>query len=79
MESFYNNLTTMGLIGGVIVFFIIIITFALYLLPTIIASTRHKHQFLAICLINIFAGWTFVGWLVALIWAAMREQSDNTG
>ena len=77
MGRFYNNLTTLGLIGVVIVFFIIIIALALYLLPTIIAAARHKNQFLAICLINIFAGWTFVGWLAALIWAAIKEQSDN--
>ena len=61
-------------------FFILVIValFLLYLLPTIFAMTRRKIQFLAIFLLNVFAGWTGIGWLAALIWAAIKEKSDGT-
>ena len=42
---------------------------ALYFLPTIIASGRHLHERTSIALLNFFLGWTFIGWIVALIWA----------
>jgi len=41
----------------------------LYFLPAIIAAVRHTHNSTAILLINIFLGWTFVGWVVALVMA----------
>jgi hypothetical protein len=48
------------------VFFFLI---ALYLLPTIVASARHLHCRTEIVLLNVFLGWTFIGWVAALIWA----------
>ena len=42
---------------------------ALYFLPTIIASGRHLPERGAIAMINLFLGWTCIGWVVALIWA----------
>lgn len=41
----------------------------LYLLPTGIASHRRHRNMTPIMLVNVFAGWTGVGWLVALIWS----------
>lgn len=41
----------------------------LYLLPTGIASHRRHRNMTPIMLVNIFLGWTVVGWLVALIWS----------
>ncbi len=55
-----------GSVFGIIGF---ILSLALYFLPTIIAIARHHRNLLAIILINVFLGWTGVGWLVALIWA----------
>ena len=46
-----------------------IVTVALYFLPTVIAVVRHHRNLVAIILVNVFLGWTGVGWLVALIWA----------
>ena len=42
---------------------------ALYFLPTLIAGSRHLPQRGAIALLNFFLGWTFIGWIVALLWA----------
>jgi hypothetical protein len=41
----------------------------LYLLPSLIASSRHLYERTPITLLNIFLGWTFIGWIIALIWA----------
>ena len=38
-------------------------------LPTVIANVRHHHNSAAIFLVNLFFGWTVVGWLIAFIWA----------
>jgi hypothetical protein len=42
---------------------------ALYFLPAIIAAARHTHNSTAILLLNLFLGWTFVGWIIALVMA----------
>jgi hypothetical protein len=47
----------------------LILLVALYFLPTIIANQRHLDSRAGIILLNLFLGWTFVGWIVALIWA----------
>ncbi len=44
--------------------------FALYFLPSIIALARSKRNLVAILLLNFFLGWTAIGWIIALIWAA---------
>ncbi|MGD0739893.1 MAG: superinfection immunity protein [Terracidiphilus sp.] len=41
----------------------------LYFLPAIIAAARHTHNSTGILLLNIFLGWTVVGWFVALLMA----------
>jgi hypothetical protein len=47
---------------------------ALYLLPTIIVIARRKKKILGPVLVNVLLGWTFIGWIVALIWACLVEE-----
>jgi hypothetical protein len=42
---------------------------ALYFLPAIIAAVRHTRNATAILLLNIFLGWTLIGWVVAFVMA----------
>jgi hypothetical protein len=42
---------------------------AFYFLPAIIAAVRHTHNATAILLLNLFLGWTGIGWFVALVMA----------
>ena len=42
---------------------------ATYLLPTLIAIARKHPDRLPLILVNIFAGWTLLGWAVCMIWA----------
>lgn len=39
----------------------------LYFLPAIIAGVRHTHNSTGILLLNLFLGWTIIGWAVALL------------
>jgi Superinfection immunity protein len=59
------------------IFIIGVIALAIYFIPTFIAFVRHKKQIVAILLINIFLGFTIVGWVGALVWAVIREESDG--
>lgn len=56
--------------------FALLLTVGGYFLPTIIAIMRKKKNTLAIFLVNLFFGMTFVGWIAALIWALMYEDKD---
>ena len=49
------------------------IPLVLYFLPTIIALARSKRDTLAIFLLNFFLGWSVIGWIVALVWAAKHD------
>lgn len=46
-----------------------IVGLIIYFLPAIIAMNRKKTNTSAILALNLFLGWTFVGWVVALVWA----------
>jgi len=47
--------------------------FIFYFLPSIVAFARSKPALLSIFLLNVFLGWTLIGWVVALIWAAKLD------
>ena len=43
----------------------------LYFLPAIIGFRKRNR--IAILVLNLFLGWTFIGWVVALVWACTRD------
>lgn len=45
-----------------------------YITPTVIAHHRGHHQRQAITLLNILLGWTFLGWVAAMVWANTAPQ-----
>ncbi len=47
--------------------------FVMYFLPSIIALARSKRDLLAIFLLNLFLGWSVIGWIVALVWALKND------
>jgi hypothetical protein len=49
-----------------------ILSLVFYFLPTIIALIRKQPNALAIFLLNFFLGWTFIGWVVCLVWAVAK-------
>jgi len=47
---------------------LLVIALIIYLIPFIVVKRDHPY-FWPIVIINVFFGWTLIGWLVALIWA----------
>ena len=48
----------------------IILLILLYFFPTIVAVLMRSHRNGgAILVLNLFLGWTLLGWVIALIWA----------
>ena len=54
-----------------------VVSFA-YFLPWAVAATRQKSNTLAIALVNFLLGWTFIGWVAALVMACMAEAPAVT-
>ena len=48
--------------------------FAVYFLPSFIAFSRAHKDRLVIFLLNLFLGWTFLGWVWALIWSLKKAD-----
>ena len=50
---------------------IIVLIFAIiiYVLPGVIASSREHKNSTAIWVLNIVLGWSFLGWIAALVWS----------
>ena len=42
---------------------------AIYFCPTGIAVRHKHHNAKAIFVLNLLLGWTFIGWIIALVWA----------
>jgi len=47
-----------------------------YLIPSFVASIRRHDYRISIYILNLFLGFTFVGWVVALVWAS-TDQSNS--
>jgi hypothetical protein len=58
-----------GFLGVIFVLIGLFVAIGLYFIPAIIAYRRNHHQRNAISVLNLVAGWTFVGWVAALVWA----------
>lgn len=52
---------------------LILILFPIYFLPCIVATVRKHRQQLAIFMVNLLLGWTFLGWVVAMVWACTAD------
>jgi len=54
-------------------FLLIVALFFIYFVPTIVAYSNNHRNVLAIFVLNLFLGYTLVGWVFALIWAVYKE------
>ena len=51
---------------------LVVLIFALYFLPTLIAFLRQHKNKLAIFLLNLLLGWTVLGWVISLVWSVVK-------
>jgi hypothetical protein len=49
-----------------------------YFIPSIIAAIRKKDNQIAIFALNLFLGWSVIGWVVALVWAVAKDKQPQT-
>ncbi|SRR6266404_2946751 len=62
--------------GGIVFAIILVPAFALiYFLPAIVGRKKRNAQ--AILVLNIFAGWMVIGWIVALVWASTKDPGGK--
>ena len=55
----------------------LLVLLACYFLPTVVAAVRGKIGAGGVFFVNLFLGWTVVGWFVAFIWACSgRTEAD---
>lgn len=47
----------------------LVLLVGLYLLPAVVAHDRDHPSTLGIAVLNVLLGWTFLGWVIALVWA----------
>lgn len=57
--------------------FVIFLALSIYFLPWAIAGSRGHHNRLAIFMLNLFLGWTALGWIIALVWACTRVRHEE--
>jgi hypothetical protein len=62
-----------GLLLSIAVPFVLL---AIYFITTIIAHRRKHRQVAAIALINLFLGWTLLGWVGALVWSVLKDKEE---
>ena len=60
----------------VIVLLIVLVIGGLYLIPTIVALMRDHPSKGGIIVLNVLLGWTLIGWVVSLAWAASSTGRD---
>ena len=46
----------------------------LYFLPSIVALKHGTRNTRAIFVLNLFFGWTFIGWVIAMVWAKTARR-----
>lgn len=58
--------------------FILIMLLIPYMIPSIIAYRRWHRSYKAIIALNILLGWTFLGWVVCLVWSLSGDTEPKT-
>ncbi len=49
----------------------------IYLTPSLISFSRKHPNAGAILTLNTFLGWTFIGWVVSLVWAMTKVEQRS--
>lgn len=69
MSGFISTIVGLG-------FIYVIICLGIYFIPSIIGFARgHKNKW-GIFILNLFLGWSILGWIVALLWSFV-DPKDN--
>ncbi len=56
---------------------VLIVGLLIYFIPCLIAGMREHKYFYFVAIINLVLGWTFLGWIAALMWAVNNDIEKN--
>jgi|SRR6185312_1958262 len=65
------------IVSGVLLMCATLVGFLIYFAPALVAHSRKKRNFSAILVLNLLTGWTFLGWVIALVWACTVDPETN--
>lgn len=54
--------------------FYTILALSIYFLPTIVGYNKNNR--VAIGVLNLFLGWTIIGWIIALVWGCCKDNKN---
>ena len=57
---------------------LVILGLAFTMIPIVVANVRNHKNTMAIVILSLFLGWTFVGWVIALVWACTSNVDTPT-
>jgi uncharacterized membrane protein YhaH (DUF805 family) len=55
-----------------------LVSLVIYFIPTIVAIIRRARNAVGVVVLNVLGGWTFVGWIIALVWSIIDKQQGNS-
>lgn len=62
---------------GFAMLFLLFLALGIYFIPTSIAMMRGSNLTAAVLVVNLFFGWTIIGWVGALVMAVLPKQKDQ--
>ena len=60
----------------------VMIGLVIYFIPCLVASRRDHRNAMPIFILNLLLGWTFIGWVTAMVWAFtdnVKPKNPNEG
>jgi Superinfection immunity protein/Short C-terminal domain len=64
----------LGMVSGGL-FILVVFAIALNFIPSIIALSKRRYNTGAIFVLNLFLGWSFIAWIVALVWSVSNKTN----
>jgi hypothetical protein len=58
-------------------FGLLVLMFFVYFAPSLIAAQQGHKNLKALFVLNLFAGWTVLGWVGALVWAYLEQEKGK--
>lgn len=63
--------------GNALLIIFAVSSFSLYFLPSYEAWVNHHPKINAIFVLNLFLGWTFLGWIASAVWALTHKGAES--
>ena len=62
-----------SVVGSILLFILLpLLALSVYFFPSIVGWKKKHKDILAIFVLNLFLGWTLLGWVIALVWAVKK-------